>query len=62
MTKLEMINYIIDETRKVSRVKNVKKRERGLSMAKLQLIKSTDKQVEDLYAKVKEKGAENVFK
>lgn len=62
MKKIEMVNYIIDETRKVSKIKNGKKRERSLNMAKLHLIKSTDKQVEDLYEKVKAEGAENVFK
>ena len=61
ITKAEMITYILLEAKKVSKQKNPKKLKRYLDMAKLNLIKSTDKQVEDLYKRVKKEGAEKVF-
>lgn len=61
MTKREQIEYIIEETRKVSRDKNEKSRERKLSAARIHLLKSTEAQVEALYHQVKENGAEATF-
>lgn len=62
LTKKEMIEYITNEARKISKEKNAKTRERKIEIARLHLIKSTEKQVEDLYNRVKKEGAENVFK
>ena len=61
ISKSEMITYILTEAKKVSKTKNQKKLKRYLGMAKLQLIKSTDKEVENLYKRVKKEGAEKVF-
>ena len=61
ISKSEMITYILTEAKKVSKTKNQKKLKRYLNMAKLQLIKSTDKEVENLYKRVKKEGAEKVF-
>lgn len=62
MTKSEMIEYIIDETRKVAKGKNKKSIERKLSVARIELLKSTEAQVENLYTRVKDEGAANVFR
>ena len=62
LTKKEMIEYITNEARKISKEKSAKTRERKIEVAKLHLIKSTEKQVEDLYNRVKKEGAENIFK
>ena len=60
--KGDLIEKIISSAREISKEKNIKKRERGLSVAKLHLQKSTEKQVEDLWNKIETEGAENVFK
>jgi len=62
LTRSEMIEFIITSARDASKIKDKKKRERMLSNAKIHLIKSTDKEVEDLYSRVKREGAEAVFK
>lgn len=59
--KNEMIEYILEEARKVSRDTDIKKRERKIKMARFNLKKSTEEQVENLYNRVKEEGAEKVF-
>lgn len=61
-SKSELIEKILDSARRASKQKNVKKRENGLRTAKLHLQKSTEKQVEDLWARIEKEGAENVFK
>lgn len=61
MTKNEMIDFILDEARKVSKDKDIKKRERKLKIAQFNLKKSTETQVEGLYNRVKAEGAEKVF-
>lgn len=74
MTKKEQIEYIISEAEKAgrarvdkkkyneqSRKKEYKKIERNSSSARLYLVRSTEKQVEDLYNRVIKEGAEKVF-
>lgn len=60
--KSELIDKILDAARKASKQKNIKKRENGLRTAKLHLQKSTEKQVEDLWNRIENEGAENVFR
>lgn len=59
--KNEMIEYILEEARKISKDTDIKKRERKIKMARFNLKKSTEEQVENLYNRVKEEGAEKVF-
>lgn len=61
MSKTEMIEFIIEETKKVSKEKNKKKEKRYLETAKLYLIKSTDAAVEALYKDIKKNGAEKAL-
>ena len=74
MTKKEQIEYIVSEARQAgrnrvnkkkfnedARRKEYKKLERNIENAKLYLVRSTEKQVEDLYNRVQKEGAEKVF-
>lgn len=56
MTKKEKIDEIVNLSRENSEIKNKKKLERKLSSMRLGLFKCTNKEIDDLYAEIKEKG------
>lgn len=61
MTKIEMIEEILQAARAISKEKNIKKRENRIRAARVNLIKSSDEQVAALLDEIHEKGAEQVF-
>lgn len=61
MTKTEQVNEIINLTREVAKDKNKKKRERKLERVRIELLKCPQKDVEQMYNEIIEKGAKKYY-
>lgn len=61
MTKTEKINEIIRLSREASVIKNKKKQERRLQTARINLLKCSDEEVDEMYNGIIEKGAKEYF-
>ena len=61
MTKTEQVNEIINLTREVAKDKNKKKRERKLDRVRIELLKCPQKDVEQMYNEIIEKGAKKYY-
>lgn len=61
MTKTEQVSEIINLTREVAKDKNKKKRERKLERVRIELLKCPQKDVEQMYNEIIEKGAKKYY-
>lgn len=61
MTKTEQVSEIINLTREVAKDKNKKKRERKLERVRIELLKCPQKDIEQMYNEIIEKGAKKYY-